>query len=594
MKKKNDIKNIVFLFNPYWKHNKLMMVVLIVVSSLCPAVATAGSVVYQQTFVTALSKGQNIQYIFLTVVWLSLIIFVPQIIQSVIDICVTTLSFEKVEMKIKKDIYEKVKRTDYKYFDNPDFYDNYTWTVNERVQKANEARDMLVTFFSSVVTIASVIGLIAMQDLMIVLITVISLSLSLLLGFKNNQLLYKKHEEGVKPYRVISYVHRVFYEKVWAVDIKSTNISQKLMEQLDKAYNDVFGIIKKYRGKIAFYKCMMFFLSFVVQVTLTMYLCYQVIIGKIPIGSFVGLIAASGVLKERLALLFNFIQNSNSLSYYAERLRQFEELVSPIENGISDGLPVNSTAHEVEFRNVSFAYPNSSFQIKDISFTIHRGEKIAFVGENGVGKTTLTKLFLRLYDVDNGEIYVDGKNIKEYDVQELRKSIGIAPQTPNLYAMSLRDNMMLYNDCEMDKKLYEACEIFDINEVLIKANASIDKSLTREFEEDGIILSGGEVQKLALARLYINKFGLLILDEPASSLDPLSEYKLNKIMFDQSTETTTIMIAHRLSNIRDADCIYLIDKGEITEQGTHDELMALRGKYYEMFSKQAEKYLNEH
>lgn len=585
------LKSIFYLFKPYWQYGKSMIIILILVSSICPALATVGSVVYQQTVVTALSNGQDLEYIFITVIWLSMIIFVPQIIATVIDICVATLSFEKIEEKIKKDIYEKAKNTDYKYFDNPEFYDNYTWTINERIQKANEARDMIVSFFSSVVTIVSVVGLIVTQDLLIVLITVISLGLSLFLGVKNNKLLYKKQEENVRPYRSLSYIHHVFYDKVWAADIKTTNVSKKLMEQYEKSYNDVFHIIKKYRGKIAFYKCMTFILSFVVQVVITMYLCYQVINNKIMIGSFVGLIAASGVLKDRLAQLFDFVQNSNRLSYYAEHLKQFEELASPIENCISCNSPDHSDSFEVEFRNVNFAYPNSFFKIKNINFVIHKGEKIAIVGENGGGKTTLTKLLLRLYDADSGEIHINGKNIKEYNIHDLRKCIGIAPQNPNVYAMSFRDNITLYNDLTTEQNIEEICGIFNLDKVLEKTNATLNDYLTREFDENGILLSGGEVQKLALARLYTKEFGLLILDEPSSALDPISEYELNKIIFNKSSETTTIMIAHRLSNIRDADCIYLIHNGEIAEKGTHDELMEHRGKYYEMFNKQSEKYL---
>lgn len=591
MKKFSSIKNILYLFKPYWKHSKLMIIVLVIVSSVCPALATAGSVLYQQTIVSALSTGQDLECIFITALWLSVIIFVPQIITNLIDICVTTLSFEKAEKKIKKDIYFKAKNTDYKYFDSPDFYDNYTWTINERVQKANEARGMIISFFSSITTIASIVGVIATQDLLIVVITIISLSLSLFIGSKTNQLLYKKQEENLRPYRALSYIHRIFYNKEWAADIKTTNVSEVLMREYENSYDDVFQIIKKYRGKIALYNSLTLILSLIVQLTITMYLCYQVISGKVLIGSFVGLIAASGVLKDRLAKLFDFVQNSNKLSYYAERLKQFEELVSPIENCISGVAPDQSGKYEIEFRNIDFSYPNSSFKLKNINIRIKKGEKIAIVGENGGGKTTLTKLLLRLYDPDSGVILINGRNIKEYNINTLREYIGIAPQTPNIYAMSFRDNITIYDNSVTDDRIDEICELFDLNKVLRKTNATLDSHLTREFNEDGVLLSGGELQRLALARLYIKGFGLIILDEPSSALDPISEYELNKIIFNTSSNTTTIMIAHRLSNIRDADCIYLINDGEIVEQGTHDELINQRGKYFEMFKKQSEKYV---
>lgn len=313
--------------------------------------------------------------------------------------------------------------------------------------------------------------------------------------------------------------------------------------------------------------------------------------GDILIGSFVGLIAASGVLKDRLSLLFNFVQNSNNLSYYAERLRMFEELLSPIEEGEEGAMPDTEGAYALELKNVTFAYPKSSFSLKNINLSIHKGEKIAIVGQNGTGKTTLTKLLLRLYDTENGEILMNGKDIRKYDVHELRKRVGIAPQTPNIYAMSMADNMKLYNDQADEKKMKEICTLFDLDSILRKTDATLDSCMTREFDENGIMLSGGEKQKLALARLYLSHFGLIILDEPSSALDPISEYRLNQIIFDKANEATTIMIAHRLSNIRDADCIYVMDNGEIAERGTHEELMKLGGKYCEMFQKQSEKYI---
>ena len=206
------------------------------------------------------------------------------------------------------------------------------------------------------------------------------------------------------------------------------------------------------------------------------------------------------------------------------------------------------------------------------------------MGENGAGKSTLAKLLLRLYDIDSGAILYNGKPIGEWDVHELRKRVGIAFQDANLYALTLRENLQYYNPGASDERRMKALKTVGLDRL-----DDMEKTVSREFVEDGIMLSGGETQKLALARLLMDDFGLMILDEPSSALDPLAEYKMTKLMFDVSN-TTTIMIAHRLSTIRDADRIYLISGGEVAEQGTHEELMALNGKYAEMFRKQAENY----
>ena len=216
--------------------------------------------------------------------------------------------------------------------------------------------------------------------------------------------------------------------------------------------------------------------------------------------------------------------------------------------------------------------------------------KIAIVGENGVGKTTLTKLLLRLYDVEKGEIRLNGTSLPDYDLSSVRNRIGIASQTPLVYAIPLSENMQLYND-KSPEQLTEILKELQLTSILENPNVSLSTELTKEFDKDGIVLSQGETQKLGLSRLLYGDFGLLILDEPSSSLDPIAEYELTKMIFNQSNKATTIMIAHRLSTIRDADEIFLVDNGVIKEHGTHDELMAKKGKYYDMFTKQAENYV---
>ena len=177
------------------------------------------------------------------------------------------------------------------------------------------------------------------------------------------------------------------------------------------------------------------------------------------------------------------------------------------------------------------------------------------------------------------------KNIKDYDVHQLRLNTGVVFQDVRVLAMSLRDNLTVYNSAS-DEKLCEILEKVGLSGVLRKANGNLDTMVSREFTQDGISLSGGEAKKLMLARLFTSSFGLLILDEPSSALDPLSEVKLMQNILDISNTATTVMIAHRLSTVRDFDCIYHIENGEIIESGTHDELMALNGTYRKLYDTQ--------
>ena len=227
-----------------------------------------------------------------------------------------------------------------------------------------------------------------------------------------------------------------------------------------------------------------------------------------------------------------------------------------------------------------------------MNLKIPAGGRVAVVGENGAGKSTLTKLLLRLYDVGGGEILINGQDIRKYDVHKLRRKIGIAYQDVRVLAMSLRDNLTAYHDAT-DDELNAIMEKLGLGEVMEKIGGDYDKMVSREFTEDGAVLSGGEAQRVAIARLFTGPFGLLLLDEPSSALDPLAEYNLMKLILDKSNTATTIMIAHRLSTVREFDIIYHVEHGKIIESGTHDELMAAQGKYFEMFTRQAENYQEE-
>ena len=239
---------------------------------------------------------------------------------------------------------------------------------------------------------------------------------------------------------------------------------------------------------------------------------------------------------------------------------------------------------------MAFGYENSDFNIDALNFKIKKGEKVAIVGENGVGKSTLVKLLLRLYDVDSGEIRINGIDIRKYNLNDIRAQIGVAFQNANMYAISFKKNIELYN--KVDKKQFnDISKRFEFDKIFKKNNADQNSVISKEFDENGIMLSGGEIQKIGIARLFAGEFGLLIFDEPSSALDPIAEYNMTKMIFDTSNRSTTIMIAHRLSTIRNADKIILIDNGKASEIGTHNELMLKKGKYYEMFVKQAENYV---
>lgn len=237
----------------------------------------------------------------------------------------------------------------------------------------------------------------------------------------------------------------------------------------------------------------------------------------------------------------------------------------------------------IEFKNVSFSYDGKRDVLKNISFSVKNGESIAFVGATGSGKSSIMNLFLRFYDYDRGEILIDGVNIKDYSSKELRNSVGLVLQDPFLYHGTVESNIKMYNESLTREDVIEAAKFVDAHNFIDKLEDKYDSIVT----ERGSTFSSGERQLLTFARTIVSKPKILILDEATANIDSETEELIQHSLEKMRKGRTTIAIAHRLSTIQDSSCIYVLDKGEIIESGTHDELIALKGNYYKMYQLQA-------
>ncbi len=282
------------------------------------------------------------------------------------------------------------------------------------------------------------------------------------------------------------------------------------------------------------------------------------------------------------------IPNFQNISLYGERIYNFFNTISNIENSNNTN-QINELPFSIEMKNLKFKYKDI-YVLNDIDIYITKGQKVAIVGENGAGKTTITNLLLRLYDPEEGTISINDVPLKTLDLNKYRNNIGVAFQKSVSFSLTVRENMMFYNDKITDEEINEIFELVGFDKVMKRGEFTLDSYLTKEFHKDGLELSGGELQLFAICRLFTKKFGLLILDEPSASLDPIVEYNLNNLILNEIKNTTMILISHRLSNVRKCDKIFFILDGEVLESGTHDELMNINGKYCEMFNKQAENY----
>lgn len=304
------------------------------------------------------------------------------------------------------------------------------------------------------------------------------------------------------------------------------------------------------------------------------------------------MISALAEFSYRSVAFVNSVNKLMANSLYIEKFRTFmayEPRIVSIPDAVRPG-----KFEELEVRNVSFRYQSMSKDaLHHINLNIKKGEKIALVGKNGSGKTTLVHLLLRLYDPDQGQLLYNGLDIRKLELEVYRDRFGIVFQDFNLYADTIRNNLFLGGESKNEEEISQIIREFGLENKIRALPDGMDTQLTRELSEDGVLLSGGQSQALAICRIYLTDHDIFILDEPTSALDPMAEAKFFENIKNIAAEKTVLFISHRLSSAKIADRIYMMEDGEIVEYGTHAQLMELDQKYAEMFEIQSQYYSQE-
>lgn len=501
----------------------------------------------------------------------------------------------KVRRKVKMALYEKAKEQDLERYDNPEYYNELVLVITE----ADRQIDRMIVFLQNTASgislfITSVIFF-AYKDSSSVIFAVASYVLSFIFNQMYIKLSYKARLERNPFERKREYVKRVFYLNDYAKEIRlNPEASNILISDFKKANDEIYKVEKSYAKR----KFLLGFMSryitndFFSYVLYIVYLVYKAAVLKTMSYSNVAILYNSfGRLKRGMSIFTDIYPYACETSLYVQRIRDFLDAKPKLTS--SRKLPVAKKAKAIELKNVSFAYRNeNSNVINNVSMSIAPGEKIALVGYNGAGKTTLIKLIMRLYDPTEGVIMADGEDIRDYKVWDYRNSIGTVFQDFMIFAATVKENVILDLPENADtERVKWALRHSGFEERLAALKHGLDTELTGEFAEDGVNLSGGESQKLAISRVFYKDAGLIILDEPSSALDPIAEYQLNRSMLEAAENKTVIFISHRLSTTRLADKIYMLENGSIVEHGSHEELLALNGKYAAMWRAQAGQYI---
>ncbi len=588
--KQSKIKYILFLLKPYWKYGKGYVLTILLMSVVLQPLSSLLTALLPQKAIDSVMNDAPTSEVIGLIVLFTLFIVIVSALEKVIQMAYTQMTLVKVSNRIKNDVNEKALHTDFKYYDSPDFFVKFLFAQENFPVHAQNVVMILPDILRGIATMVAMVSVIAATGPVLLGITAFFVLLNALAGLPVIKPTADYEVSLMDAWRPMEYSSRVLKTKENAAELRASDAGRKLLHSVNASMNNFQRIYKQFIKKAAPFHLFQGAISPIQAACILTYILFFVIKGdKSQIGLYASLTLASATLASGLNDTFESITQILQCIANGEKVAEFFEAKSEIEPVCKNAAPAPDGVYELEFKNVTFGYSEDSPLLKNFNLHVSPGQRIAIVGENGAGKTTLTKLMLRLYDVTGGEVLLNGRNIKEYDIHQLRMHIGTVFQDIRVLAMSIRDNLTVYGE-KTDEELIGILEKIGLSEVLKRADNNLDTMISREFTEDGIALSGGEAQKMMIARLFTSAFGLLILDEPSSALDPMAEVQLMQNILDISNKATTVMIAHRLSTVRDFDCIYHIENGEIIESGTHEELMNRKGKYYEMFVKQGENY----
>ena len=511
-----------------------------------------------------------------------------------IDVYIIRIKFEiKCESYINSLIFKKAQEVELACYENPEFFDDYnraTWVVDRGGFK-RIIEGSAWTLGSLVSLILLVFYLISIDPILIlfILCPVVVIVFRVL---KNNLELEKEKE--MTPFeRQKDYVRRTILLKDFAKEIKTTNIFVVMEKRFKKAINKNIEVIKKYGWKIAILEIISDYFAEIVPIGGGfIYGCYRLIVlENLPVSEFSVLVSAITTCRNKIGHLARYFAMQQKHCLWVQNLRNFLEY----EPQIKSGTVIPEDFESIEFKNVSFRYTEDmDYIIKNVSFKIQKGQTVAVVGHNGAGKTTLSKLLMRLYDVTEGEILYNGRNIKEYDLLKYREKFAAVFQDYKVFAMTVSENVLTEEVTDENKEIaVNALKMSGAYEKIGRLPEKENSLLTKEFDKEGVLLSGGETQKVTIARLFARDFSVAVLDEPSSALDPVAESRMYDALMEGTKGKTVIYISHRLSSATHSDKILVFNKGKLTEQGTHEELIAKNGEYAEMFTLQASGYTQD-
>lgn len=548
--------------------------------------------IFMRKIVDALDQGRGFRPIFLFILLSGVAFCAASVYTNYVENVVYPLETNRLFGGIYRKLYEKAKNVELRCYEDSDFYNRYTMAMDGAEEKITAIiRGVLGTVIGSVSAVV-VFWFMYEIDHYAMLFIVCPLLGNFVFGNLKNKYEYKRYQEQAPNEKVLNYVSRMMYLPDGAKEIRLSEVFSLMKKQYREATDRNVRIAVKYafaNASLSFWR-----ITFTFTVIFEGVLLYAIyrkqVTGSITLAQLTIMTSLMVAMTWILIRVFESIMEILKNGVFINNLRGFLAYEETIPEDQDGDMP-EKEFRSIEFRKVSFSYKDEQ-TIQDLSFVIKKGQTAALVGHNGAGKTTIIKLLLRLYDPASGTIFYNGRDIREYNLKAYRELFATTFQDFQMFGMTIKENVLMGRHYEKEEELViAALKKAGVYEKVSSLEKGIDTMMTKEFDEDGAVLSGGESQKIAVARTFVKDAPMKIFDEPSSALDPIAEYELFQNIMKEGSDHTMLFISHRLSSVKNCDKVFMLEKGHLIEEGTHSELMATNGSYAQMYKKQAMNYL---
>ncbi len=585
----NALKNYIYMLKFIGKHTPYMLFGYIFFDVLANLPWTLSNVVLLKYIIDVVTEGTGYERILYVLIFFVIFVVITNLFITTFYEFSLPKQKERFYFNLYKTIYEKAAKMDYEAYDNPEYYNDLVLAMTSMSERANSVLSNAQSIISNIIGVLTIGAVIVSIDPVCLIFVFLCVAIMTPIGRKIAKVNVDRTEAMTPLDRKNLYFSRVFYLQDYAKELRLSGAGKMVEKRYNKNIFDRINVISPYlRRQWQLYFCQESLpMTLLIYLGITLYMGYKAIVLKtVGMGDFAATFnGAASISQSVFAITSWFAISFRENGLYIEKFKRFMNAKEKIVNGTDTAIYKKPV--KIKFENVSFKYPGTEkYVLKNINLEISPYKKVALVGYNGAGKTTLTNLLLRLYDVTEGVITIDGKDIRDWDIKSYHENFAAVFQDFSLFGATLGENVAM-NDTPDEEKVKKAVKTSGFDKELPEGTDSI---LLREFDDNGVSLSGGEAQKIAIARTFYKDCPFAILDEPSANLDPVAEYSLNQAMAKAADDKTVIFISHRLSTTVMADEIYMLENGEIIERGSHEELMQQDGKYAYMFRLQAEKY----